>query len=308
MKTAILVYGPDFASSETLVPAFNLLGESRLISFAPSDWRDYDNGLLLDGPAAITEAQAWAAAADLIVLGDSMAAYTLGVVSPDLNWIHWARGKQTIAFFGDSIYHKHPAFFDGIVADINARLFLLPNLMPRSRLAPIPLHHPQPVFETTKEKELTIIHAPGRELKAQQKGTKEIEAVISELQETHDNFNYERIMMQPLAECLKRKGAAHIVIDQMPPNGAVYGLGRTGTESLASGSVVFSKMYDAELVWNHFPPPPVINIQSAGELRDKLEFYIQRPELIRDRGSESLQWAAECLDYQKWIEYVMRHL
>jgi len=307
MNIVVLVYGPDFASSENLKEVFKAWGNVDLISYAPSDWRNYDNGLLANTPASIERAKAIMANSDLIVLGDATSVLALSIVSPNKRWLSWARSRRIMAFFGDTAYHKYFSFYDGIVADLNARLFLLPNLIDRATIPAIPLHHPMVVEAAPKSERLSIAHAPGRELKAQQKGTEVIEMVIARLQEEFD-FDYRRLMMLPIKECLELKASAHVVIDQLPPKGAIRGLGRTGTEALAVGSTVLSTMYEMGNVVEHFPPPPVVGIVSEGDLQQKLKTLLENPQRIAEISSDSLEWAREYLAYDKWLQYIGRYL
>ena len=307
MKIAILVYGPDFACSENLTQVFKAWGDVQLISLTPSDWRGYNPGLLATTPEAIKTAQQIMSRVDLIILGDATAVNTLSVVSPDTNWLHWAANKQIMAYFGDSAYFKHSRFYDGLMLDLGARLFLLPNLIPLSEIDAIPLHHPMPVRSATKAERLTIMHAPGRDGKAGQKGTEQIEIVIERLKEDFD-FDYERLMGLTITDCLRKKATAHIVIDQVPPNGAVHGLGRTGTEALAAGSMVISKMYAIDVLDGYFTPPPVVDVQNEQALYDTLCEHLTNPQLVKRACVKSRDWAADNIGFDAWLTYVGKYL
>lgn len=307
MNISILVYGPDFACSENLTQAFSRWGNTQLISIAPSDWRQYDAGILANNHEAIIDAKMVMAETDLIVLGDSTAVNTLAVVSPVKNWIAWASGKQVMAYFGDSAYFRNSRFYDGIMTELRARLFLLPNLIPLAGIEAIPLHHPMPVRNAPKAERLTIMHAPGRDGKAAQKGTEVIELEIERLKEVFD-FDYKRLTMLTIQECLLIKSLAHIVIDQLPPDGAVHGLGRTGTEALAAGSMVMSKMYDTSVLKSFFEAPPVIDIKDKNGLYSLLEDYLSNPQKIKRQCVKSLEWAADNIAFDKWLAYVGKYL
>jgi hypothetical protein len=307
MRIAILVHGPDFACSENLTRAFSLWGETRLVSLRESDWRGYDPGLVAS-EATMPEVRAVVDAADVLVLGDATALWALGRVSPVADWVKWARTKKVVAFFGDSAYHNHHQFYDGLCVEVGVRrLFLLPNLVPLTALDAVPLHHPMPAAEHRKAERLTVMHAPGRDGKAVAKGTAEIERAVERLQEELD-FDYQRLMHLTLAECLAVKGAAHVVVDQVPPPGAIHGLGRSGLEALAAGSAVASRMYDAGLVRGFFDPPPVVNVKNGEHLEHKLRRLLEDGTLREDLMRRSLEWARQNVELEPWLSYVARYI
>lgn len=304
---SILVHGPDFASSENLTRAFALWDDVQLISIHPSDWREYDEGLLVDN-SNIEQAHDILNESDMLFLGDATSTLALAKVSPDVNWLDWARSKNIIAYFGDSAYFKHPQFYDGLCEELDIRrLFLLPNLMPLTKIEAVPLHHPMYVEETAKAEVLTIAHAPGRDGKAGQKGTDVIEPVINELQDIYE-FEYVRIMYLTIEECLYVKGRAHIVIDQLPPVGVPFGLGRTGTEALAAGSAVITKLYDTSVLKCYFDPPPIIDVQEASDLELALTHLIEDKDVLTSVQEASLQWSKEVIAYKPWLEYVGKYI
>lgn len=309
MKTAILVHGPDFACSENLTKAFALWGETTLISIYPSDWRDYDPGLLVHDDETLAEAREVVDEADLLFLGDATSLWTLARISQETDWFRWARGKPLMAFFGDSAYYKHPLYFDGLCWQLNIkRPFLLPNLIPFCAFDAIPLHHPMPLYESEKAETLTVMHAPGRDGKAAQKGTAQIETVIKGLQENGAEFDYRRLMYLTLEECLAVKATAHIVIDQLPPPGLPSGLGRTGLEALAAGSVVLTSMYDADLVAGYFDYPPVIPIREQADLESSLQRLLTDDEQRQIIQEQSQAWVRENVELGPWLAYVGRWL
>jgi hypothetical protein len=308
MRIAILVHGPDFACSENLTKAFALWGETRLISIHPSDWRDYDPGLLVHDDETLEEARAIVEIADLIVLGDATSFYTLARVSPRRQWLKWANRKNLSVFFGDSAYFKYPRYFDGLCMEAGIfQAFFLPNLIPFTSLKAIPLHHPMPVMVSDKAEKLTVMHAPGRDGKAAQKGTVEIEEVVAELQEEMD-FDYRRLMYLTLEECLRIKATAHVVVDQLPPPGLPSGLGRTGLEALAAASAVVTSMYDESLVDGFFPYPPAMPIHSQDDLRKVLRRLLEDAEQLSAIRDQSIAWAMENVELEPWLRYVGRHL
>jgi len=272
-----------------------------------SDWREYDEGILADEDN-MDLVHHVLDQSSMIVLGDATSVYALAKVCPDINWLQWARSKDIIAYFGDSAYFKHPWFYDGLCAEMNVnRLFLLPNLMPLTKLDAIPLHHPMDVGETEKAETLTIAHAPGRDGKAGQKGTEIVERVINKLNKEYA-FDYLRIMYMTIKECLYVKGQAHIVIDQLPPDGVPFGLGRTGTEALAVGSAVITKLYDTYVLKCYFPPPPVIDIRDEEGLELALIRLLEDRDVLTSIQAISLEWAQENIAYEPWLEYVGRHI
>lgn len=306
---AVIVYGPDFAGSENLVPALGQRHITKLICLHPSDWRHYDEGILMTTDRGKEEARAFVEKADLIFLGDAMAINALAVACPDAGWMSWTRRKNNIvAYFGDSAYHYNARMYDGILTELNIkRLFLLPNLIPLTTLDAVPLHHPVPVAETPKAEKLTIVHAPGRMGKATAKGTLLIEDVLDKLGEEF-KFNYKRLEGYTIEACLKLKSQAHIVIDQLPQPGLIHGMGRVGTEALGCGSAVLSKMYDWRALEGFMAPPPVIDIRTPIDLSAKLRGLLEDSEMLKMAQLAALEWAAENVVYDKWLNYVERYL
>lgn len=306
---AVIVYGPDFAGSENLVPALSQRHVTKLISLHPSDWRHYDEGILMTTDRGKEEARAFVETADLIFLGDAMSINALAVACPDTDWLAWTRRRNNIvAYFGDSAYHYNARMYDGILTELNIkRLFLLPNLMPMTTLDAVPLHHPVPVTNTEKADKLTIVHAPGRMGKATAKGTIAIEEIIDNLA-LDFKFSYKRLEGYTIETCLKLKSQAHIVIDQLPQPGLIHGLGRVGVEALGCGSAVMSKMYDYRVLQGFFNPPPVIDIRTPADLCDKLRGLLENTELLKSSQCAALEWAADNVAYGKWLEYIEKYL
>lgn len=299
----ILVYGPDFAASENLTKAFALMDETQLISLHPTDWRKYDEGLLIS-PQTIDRAGELVTKADLIFLGDSLAFETLATVSPEVDWVKFARSKRTVGYFGDSFYFYKSRYYDGLCEATEMQpLFLLPNLIPLANIDAIPLHHPMEMMNAAKPERVTIMHAPGTPKKSRQKGTEAIERVVCLLEQDYE-FDYQRLMNLTAAECKEVKAQAHIVIDQLPPNGMVQGLGRTGIEALAAGSVVLTTMYPTDILAGYFEPPPVLNVRNETELEQQLRQLLEQPELRQEYQQKSAAWAAANVELGAWGKYV----
>jgi len=303
---SILVHGPDFASSENLTKALSLWGTTQLICINKSDWREYDEGLVYSEETK-DEIHDVLDRSHTLFLGDATSVHSLAKISPSSNWISWASTKRVIPYFGDSAYFKHPQFYNGLVNALGAKtLFLLPNLIPLNKNA-VPLHHPMPVQWVDKNEDLTIVHAPGRDGKAAQKGTETIEIAITELENDFE-FEYKRLMHLTIDECLNVKNSAHIVIDQLPPDGVPYGIGRTGTEALAVGSAVVTRLYDTGVLDGFFEKPPVIDVQSEEQLILELGKLLEDKDKLFKIQKESLSWAAENIDYPQWLKYIERYI
>ncbi len=305
VSVVVLVHGPDFACSENLTLAFG----ARLVSLtAGPDWLDLDPGILLTDEDVVDEARALVDEADLVVLGDALAFHCLARLG-GRRWLAWAKRLPLVAFFGDSFYYAHPAFYDGLVEAARVRcLFLLPNLVPLTDLDAVPLHHPMPVMRHEKTDETSIMHAPGRDGKAVVKGTRAIEEVLRWLKKDGYSFEYQKLMYLPLDECLAVKGTAHIVIDQLPPSGSPRGLGRTGLESLAAGSVVLTDLYPPGLVRGYFPVPPAMPVHDQQELRNALAGSLESAAGREALQAEGQAWVAEHVEFKPWREYVERYL
>ena len=307
MKTAVLVHSPEFACSENLVRAFAAWGEAYLISVQPGDWREYDAGLVIDNPQALEQARDIAAAADLLVIGDAISFDCLGQIGGS-NWIRWAYDRRVIAFFGDTAYWRFPRYYEGLCNAIGLRrIFLLPDLMPLAGMPAVPLHHPQRLLEGEKAEKLTIIHSPGRDGKAVKKGTPAIEEVIAKLQEAYE-FDYKRLMYLPLAECLRVKATGHIMIDQVPPPGAPFGLGRSGLEGMAAGLATITALYDPACLEGFFAPPPVLPAHDKIELESMLVKLLESPAILEEAGRAARQWVNDTLEIEPWLNYLCRYL
>lgn len=303
---SILVHGPDFASSENLTRALSLWDTTQLICINKSDWREYDEGLVYSEKTK-EKIHDVLDRSHTLFLGDATSIHCLAQISPATNWVKWASTKRVIPYFGDSAYFKHPQFYNGLINALGAKvLFLLPNLLPLNKKA-IPLHHPMHVRWVDKNKNLTVVHAPGRDGKADQKGTELIEIAITELENDFE-FDYKRLMHLTIEECLNVKNSAHIVVDQLPPKGRPYGLGRTGTEALAVGSAVVTRLYDTSVLDKFFDTPPVIDVQSEKQLILELGKLLGNRDKLFNVQKESLEWAAENIDYPQWLGYVEKYI
>jgi glycosyltransferase involved in cell wall biosynthesis len=162
-------------------------------------------------------------------------------------------------------------------------------------------------MEREKAEGLMVMHAPGRDGKAVAKGTPEIERVIAGLQEEID-FDYLRLMHLTLAECLEVKGSAHVVIDQMPPSGAIHGLGRSGLEALAAGSAVVTAMYDTSVLGGFFEPPPALDAPDAEALETALRSLLADGGRMAETRQASLEWARENVELEPWLNYVAKYI
>jgi len=199
---SILVHGPDFACSENLTKVFEAWSDVQLISLNDTDWRQYDPGLIVTDETR-EQALEIVNQSDLVMLGDATAFKTLYAIAPRY-WRRWARNLPMCAFFGDTAYFKEHEHYDSLCLDLNIEpVFLLPNLIPLASIPVIPLHHPMPVMRANRGENVNIMHSPGRNGKAAQKGTEVIEQVLARF-EAYE-FNYTRIMHKTLAECLQLK-------------------------------------------------------------------------------------------------------
>lgn len=304
---SIIVYGPDFACSENLTKVLSKWGKVQLICVNHSDWRNYDEGLVYNEDTR-DEIHSILDSSHVLFLGGATSIHCLAKIAPSVNWLNWAKSKTVMAYFGDSAYFKSPRFYDGICTALGVNtLFLLPNLMPLSGINAVPLHHPMPVKWVDKDENLTIVHAPGRDGKAMQKGTETIEIAITELKDEY-NFEYKRLMYLTIEECLNVKNSAHIVIDQIPPDGVPYGLGRTGTEGLATGSAVFTRMYDTSVLQGYFEPPPVVDVQNEKDLILELGNLLGDTNKLTSLQNHSLAWAQEHIAFEPWLKYVEKYI
>lgn len=303
---SILVHGPDFACSENLTRAFDAWGDTQLISLTDTDWRQYDPGLIVTDETR-ERALEIVNESELVLLGDATAFKTLYAIAPR-QWREWARGLPMVGFFGDSAYFKDSERYDLLCTDLQIEpVFLLPNLIPLASIPVIPLHHPMPVMPSMRGATVTIMHSPGRDGKAEQKGTEAIERVLHKLKEDY-RFDYLRIMYKTLVECLQLKAQAHIFIDQLPPPNLPSGVGRSGLEALALGCATMSTLYDPANVDGYFDPPPVLAIRDAAGLEAGLRSLLNSPHKIEKAGQRGVEWIRETVAFEPWLEYVGRFL
>lgn len=117
-------------------------------------------------------------------------------------------------------------------------------------------------IDCTKNKKITISHAPGLKERVQKKGTDIILRVIDRLKQKFD-FEYDHIVGVSFNECIIRKAKSHIFIDQINPN--VGGIGKNGYEGLALNCITMASVNNFEILKEH-ERPPVINVNNENEL------------------------------------------
>ncbi len=302
----VLVPDPSFGAAYNIVPALNMWQETRLISRRADGFRVWDRGLALDTPANFFVAHTLIeASAFTLVVGVEGIKILQGIGNDA-----WIRDRRIVAFMMGSRYGEHGATINNLMTDLGVdHLYVLPNLLDVAPKCAIPILQPVVIPETIEKPDrLTIMHAPGTPKKRQQKGTDMIERVIGRLGSEYD-FDYRSIMWMDHVACLKVKQRAHIFIDQIPSKKWTHGLGMSGEEAMAVGSVVITAMYDQFAVKDFLPMSPIVYAYHGKELEFQLRQLLPLScGELEKKGRIARQWAMENLSYKAWLAYFRKYL
>lgn len=130
---------------------------------------------------------------------------------------------------------------------------------------------------------LRVVHAPTN------RRAKNTDAIL----EAVNGLPIEFSLLEGLSfqECLKRRGEAHVVIDQLNPE--IGAFGQTATESMAQGLMVMTSIPQCRQAWEILPCPPVWVCKGGGghDLRADLEFLARRPDIVNHARREGLDFA-----------------
>jgi len=304
----VLVPDPSFGAAYNMVPALRAWQDTRLISKRPDGFRTWDCGLLLD--SFDNQLEAWRlidASAFTLVVGVEGIKILQGIGDD-----RWIREKRVVAFMMGKRYWENGVSTNNLMADLKIdHLYVLPNLLDVAPKHVVPMLQPVAVPETVERPSfLTVMHAPGTPKKRDQKGTDVIERVVGKLSKDYQ-FDYRTVMWMDHAACLRIKQRAHIFIDQIPPEGQTRGLGMSGEEAMAAGSVVVTAMYDQSDLVEYWPvPPPVLEAYDADELETHLRKWmmLDSREELESLGKASRRWAVDNLSFGAWLAYFREHL
>ena len=222
-----------------------------------------------------------------------------------------AKEQRWIAFWGDTAYWQGASIYNELAGQLGIKtVFAMMDIMPVAPKGAIPLCHPvEDVERGLRSNLLTIAHSPRTENKRHLKGTGQIERAVNRLYSEFPDLRYMTIIDLPWRDCLNLKSQAHIFIDQIPEPGMAAGLGRSGEEALAFGSIVLTALHGEEYLDGFFPPPPVVKVydeeQLYTELRRLCRMSCEELELM---GTEGRAWAEQYLLFSGWLDYVGRYV
>lgn len=201
--------------------------------------------------------------------------------SPDALNIADARAGFQKRFIGHDLYrlaHRDPravAYF----APADTVLDQLPSLAGRPVICHSPTHHV----------------------------TKGTEKLLPILQSFKDHADIDIIEGVGFAECARRRAAAHIFVDQMCPE--IRGFGASAIEALAAGCVVLADYSNSiPAVWDFFPKPPIIQVGTPEELRERIAQLVDDPTLLLVMRQMSLKWAQENTAAGPLAAWWLKHL
>lgn len=304
----ILACNPTFGAAYNLRRAFALWEPTRLITLDTHPlWAGEEDIILTPDTAldcrGLIEDSRFTMIADAAGLNEAL--FMLG-------GLDWAKKQRWVAFWGDTAYWQNAATYNALAAEIGVTtIFAMMDIMQVAPKGTIPLCHPveDVGYSPEKGQSLKVMHSPRTENKRKLKGSDKIERVIARLWQEFPKLYFASVMNTPWRECLDLKKDAHIFIDQIPDAGMAAGLGRSGEEALAFGSIVLTALHGAEYLAGYFPPPPVIPVYTEDELYTELRaLCLMGREEVAAKGRESRAWAEKHLLFEGWLEYVGRWL
>jgi hypothetical protein len=299
----ILALNPTFGAAYNLRRAFSMWEETRLITLETHPlWPGEEDIILTRANAdycrSLIESSRFTMIADAAGLGVS-----LDLLMPTkANWV---------AFWGDTAYWQEPHYFKHIAEMLEVKTtFAMMDLMDKAAAWAVPLCHPVLDFgwDIDKPYPLQIMHSPRTENKRKLKGTDKIERVVDQLKQEFPDLVYTSLLNLPWRECLAQKRKAHIFIDQIPDIDMPAGLGRSGEEALAFGSVVITALRGEEYLEGFFPAPPVVKAYDENGLYQELRTLCLDRARVIEWGKHSRQWAEKYLLFPGWLGYVGEHL
>lgn len=304
----ILACNPTFGAAYNLRKAFSLWEETRLITLDTHPLWAGEEDIILSIETVmdcrdLIEDSWFTLIADAAGLKESLEI---------LGGINWAKKQRWVAFWGDTAYWQHPEYYTDLANQIGVtHTFAMMDIMQVAPGGTVPLCHPveDMGYDYKKSHSLKIMHSPRTVNKRKLKGTDKIERVISQLWQEFPKMYFSSLMNLPWRECLDLKKGAHIFIDQIPDAGMAAGLGRSGEEALAFGSIVLTALHGEEYLEGYFSPPPVIKVYDESDLYNELrKLCLMERKEIEAKGMESRLWAEKYLLFEGWLDYVGRWL
>jgi len=299
----IIACNPTFGAAYNLRKAFSLWEETRLITLGGHNLWPGEEDIILTQDNASYCRELIETSRFVMIAGAAGLVEALDILQPSK--AHW------VTFWTDTAYWNDAPFYNDLMVELKVKaVFAMMDLMSRAPKGAIPLCHPVEDVECgLRSNLLTIAHSPRTENKRHSKGTGQIERAVNRLYSEFPGLRYMTIIGLPWRDCLSLKSRAHIFIDQMPGPGMAAGLGRSGEEALALGSIVLTALHGEEYLDGFFPPPPVVKAydeeQLYTELRRLCRMSCEELELM---GTEGRAWAERYLLFPGWLDYVGSHL
>lgn len=309
----ILAFNPSFGAAYNLRRAFSLWEETRLITLGGHElWPGEEDIILTDATAEycreLIETSRFTMIADAAGM---IAKGMLQKLGGGRRWKAWAKKQRWVAYWGDTAYWNDAPFYNDLMSQLKVKaVFAMMDLMTRAPKGTIPLCHPVEDLGTAdKPSWLSVMHSPRSERKRRLKGTGRIERVMSKICAEFPQVDYQTIMDVNYRECLEIKQDAHIFIDQLPLSKYPAGLGRSGEEALAGGSIVLTALRGEAHLGSFFPPPPVVRVYNESALYLAMRRLCKADrEEIEAKGKEGRAWAEQYLLFPGWLDYVGGHL
>ena len=213
--------------------------------------------------------------------------------------------KTPVIFITGTKYGRNYRYWNKLLNKYNFRVrFSGPGNMKYNPNKNVPLFHPMEYndIDKTKNKRITVSHAPGMYERVKKKGTDKIRNGISIAREKVD-FDYDHIVGVPLRECLERKAKSHIFIDQVSPE--IGAVGKNGFEGIALGCVTLCSInrFNKHFRNFYYTSHPFIDVQNEYEVAEKLVELISNKDKLSYELEKVSTWKST-INYENTVNYV----
>jgi hypothetical protein len=167
-------------------------------------------------------------------------------------------------FWSGTPYRKFSKKYNKWVKDNNVTAYAMLDLMRLGKnnlplMQPYDVNKLREIRNNVKRSDNFIIgHSPGCKGRGNEKGTKMIQKVVSQIKKKYKNVKYEQIgnksgkkSLLSHEDCIIKKAGCNVFIDQIASckgGRKVYGLGKSGIESICLGVPTISALYKSQLV------------------------------------------------------------
>jgi hypothetical protein len=153
---------------------------------------------------------------------------------------------------------------------------------------------------------LRIGHSPGKGSEVA-KGTAEIVEVLAALVEKGLPIDFEIITGVSFEECVRRRAACHIFIDQMNP--VIGGFGASAVEAMAAGCAVLADVRNVVgEVDRFYPRPPIMDVCDGYSLEATVRRLVEDRRLLDTVRARSIGWVREHASQEAIARYWLKHL